>query len=83
MENEPNPAAGLRTNQRNIWTYYLHHRKKYPAAPCFVPKSPLSSSQFEVWMRALDALEEKNLIRIDRSAAHYTGWIMLPANRPR
>jgi len=83
MEDDIPLSPGLRTNQRNIWRYYLHHRQKYPAAPCFVPKSPLSSSQFEVWMKAIDALEEKNLVTIDRSAPHYTGWIILPARKPR
>lgn len=37
----------------------------------------MQSSRLDSYIRAIAALEEKGLIRVDRSAQNYTGWIML------
>jgi len=72
------PAAlCLTVNQRNLYLYFLHHKKKYKNAPCFVPKLPMQSTRMKDYLRAIEALEEKNLIRIDRSSPSYTNWIIL------
>lgn len=68
------PALSI--NQRNLYTYFLNHRKKYKNAPCFVPKLPAQSSRLEQYLQALIKLEMYGLIRVDRSGDNYTAWIM-------
>ena len=67
----------LRINQRNIYSYFLHHREKYGNTPCFVPRCPSQNSRVEQYIKAVERLEEYGLIRIDKSGGHYTAWIML------
>jgi len=69
------PVA-LTINQRNIYAYFLNHRKKYGNTACFVPRLPAQSSRLEQYLQALTKLEQYGLIRVDRSSANYTGWIM-------
>jgi hypothetical protein len=69
------PVA-LTINQRNIYAYFLNHRKKYGNTPCFVPRVPSQLSRLEQYLQALTKLEEYGLIRVDRSSANYTGWII-------
>ena len=71
--------SGLSINQRNLYSYFLSHQKHNKNAPCFVPKLFLVGNRLEAYLNALAALEKKGLIRVDRSAPNYTGWIMLPA----
>ena len=70
------PALSI--NQRNLYFYFLAHRKKNKNAPCYVPKISSKGISTEHYLRCLDACEEKKLFRIDRSAPNYTGWILLP-----
>jgi hypothetical protein len=70
-------TPSLTINQRNLYAYYLNHRKKYGNTPCFVPKLPAQSSRLEQYLQALVRLEEYGLVCVDRSSANYTGWIML------
>jgi len=74
------PVA-LTINQRNIYAYFLNHRKKYGNTPCFVPRVPSQLSRLEQYLQALTKLEEYGLIRVDRSSANYTGWIMREPKR--
>jgi hypothetical protein len=67
----------LTINQRNLYTYFLNHKKKYGNTPCFVPKLPAQSSRLDQYLQALIKLEQYGLIRVDRSSDNYTGWIML------
>ena len=71
--------SGLSINQRNLYCHFLAHQKRNKNAPCFVPKLFLVGNRLETYLNALSALERKGLIRVDRSAPNYTGWIMLPA----
>ncbi len=75
------PAAtapiGLSINQRNLYLYFLNHRKKYKNTPCYVPRCPGQNSRIEPWLNALIKLEQYGLVRIDRSSANYTGGFML------
>ena len=70
--------SGLSINQRNLYCHFLAHQKRNKNAPCFVPKNFLVGNRLELYLNALEALEKKGLIRVDRSAPNYTGWIMLP-----
>ncbi len=71
------PPIGLTINQRNIYMYFLNHRKKYKNTPCYVPRCPVQNSRLDQYLTALTRLEEHGLVTIDRSSANYTGWIML------
>ena len=71
------PPLGLTINQRNIYMYFLNHRKKYKNTPCYVPRCPGQNSRLEQWLNALVKLEMHGLIRVDRSSVNYTGWIIL------
>jgi hypothetical protein len=66
----------LTINQRNIYMYFLNHRKKYKTAPCFVPKCPTQNG-IQIYLNALIKLEQYGLMRVDRNSDNYTGWIML------
>jgi len=70
----------LTINQRNLYTYFLNHSKKYGNTPCFVPKLPAQNSRLDQYLQALIKLEQYGLITVDRTSDNYTGWIM---NKPR
>ena len=74
------PVA-LTINQRNLYAYFLNHRKKYGNSPCFVPKVPSQNSRLDQYLQALIKLEQYGLIRVDRTSANYTGWIMTEGKR--
>lgn len=76
MQQSQQQQIRLTTNQRNLYLYYLNHKKKNKHAVCFVPKMPMQSTRMQNYLRAIEALEEKNLISVDRSADNYTGWII-------
>lgn len=76
-DSHPKISKGLTINQRNLLTYYLNHKKKYKNVPCYVPRIFTQSSRLPDYLQALSRLEELKLIRIDRTASNYTGWIML------
>jgi hypothetical protein len=69
-------GQNLTINQRNLYLYYLNHKKKNKHAVCFVPKMPMQSTRMQDYLRAIEALEEKKLITVDRSSDNYTGWII-------
>ena len=71
-----NQIPALTINQRNIYTYFLNHRRKNGKSPCFVPRLPSQSSRLDQYLQALVKLEQYGLIRVDRSAANYTAWII-------
>lgn len=71
------PKIKLTINQRNLWFYYLNHRRKHGDMPCFVPKTPSQKTRTEDYITAIQRLEEYGLIRVDRRSDNYTGWIML------
>lgn len=76
LTQEQTTIPTLTINQRNLYLYFLNHKKKYKNAPCFVPRCPAQNSRIEMYINALTKLEMYGLIRVDRSADHYTGWIM-------
>ena len=69
------PPIGLTVNQRNLYMYYLNHMKKRPDEPCYVPMLP-NPSRLKYYMIAIQRLEEHKLVAVDRTAEHYTRWIL-------
>jgi hypothetical protein len=67
----------LTINQRNLYTYFLNHRKKHGNTPCFVPRCSTQVSRLDQYLQALVKLEMYGLVRIDRTSENYTGWIIL------
>ena len=76
METTLNPPVALTINQRNLYTYFLNHRKKYKNTPCYVPRCSTQVSRLDQYLNALVKLEQYGLITVDRSSANYTGWII-------
>ena len=76
MQIDNSAPLTLSINQRNLYLYYLNHKKKYKHTPCFVPKISLQGNRTKDYLRALEVLEEKRLVSIDRTADNYTAWIM-------
>jgi hypothetical protein len=66
----------LTINQRNLYTYFLGHRKKHGKTPCFVPRCTTQVSRLDQYLNALTKLEQYGLIRVERCSDNYTGWIM-------
>ena len=69
------PVA-LTITQRNLYAYFLNHRKKHGKTPCFLPRVPSQNSRLEQYLNALIKLEQYGLIRVERCSDNYTGWIM-------
>lgn len=65
---------GLRTHQRNLFSYYLAHKQKHPDKPCYVPR--LSCHHYAVHIRAIDVLEERGLVAVTRNGDDYRNWIL-------
>lgn len=72
-----NGVPGLSINQRNLYLYYLNHRKKHPHTPCYVPKNMAQGNGKVDYFKAIEKLEKLRLVRVDRTAENYTGWILL------
>ena len=70
----------LTYNQRYLYTHYLHTKKRYPNAPCFVPKYLGKANLIHEYINALQRLEDYGLVSVDRSAPNYRGWTL---NEPR
>lgn len=75
-EQKQHKSLGLTVIQRNLYLYYLNHKKKNKHAVCFVPKLFMQSTRMPDYLRAIQVLEEKNLIKVDRTADNYTAWII-------
>ena len=71
-----NEIPALSINQRNLYLYYLNHKKRHPHSPCFVPKMSVQGNRMADYLKTLERLEEMNLIRVERVSDNYTGWIM-------
>ena len=69
-------APGLTINQRNLYLYFLNHKKKHKNTPCYVPRCSTQISRLDQYLNALIKLEQYGLLRVDRTSANYTGWIM-------
>lgn len=71
--------SGLTINQRNLLLYYLNHKKKHGDKPCHVPRFPSQVSRFSDYLRAMERLEERGLLRIERNSDNYLSWTIVDA----
>ena len=69
--------SGLTINQRNLLLYYLNHKKKHGDKPCYVPRFPSQVSRFSDYLRAMERLEERKLLHIERSSEDYLSWTIV------
>lgn len=79
----PSLMRALTITQRNLYLHFLNHQEKNPNEPCYVPPNPAQNSRLSQYMKAIQRLEEMNLIVVDReSAFYYTGWVMRSPEEP-
>jgi hypothetical protein len=71
-----NQLPALSINQRNLYLYYLNHKRKNPNAPCFVPKVSVQGNRMADYLKTLERLEQFKLISVERVSDNYTGWII-------
>lgn len=63
----------LRTNQRNILRLVAQYELRNPGQPCLLGK--VTASRQKVFLSAVAALEEKQLIQIDRTSSDFRAWV--------
>lgn len=66
----------LTINQRNVYLHFLNHKEKGLTTPCYVPPAPSSRNRLSLYLRAIERLEELNLIVVDRDSDDYREWVM-------
>lgn len=71
-----NQVPALSINQRNLYLYFLSHKKRHKHAPCYVPRNSVRGNGLNDYLKTLEKLEQLNLITVDRTADNYTGWII-------
>lgn len=71
-----NQVPALSINQRNLYLYFLSHKKRHKHAPCYVPRNSVLGNGLKDYFKTLEKLEQLNLITVDRTADNYTGWII-------
>jgi hypothetical protein len=69
-------VLSLRTTQRNIYRQLLVHQRKYGDKPCPIQIHTSYGAKARDYLNALNALERKQLVVIDRIGKHYTQWTM-------
>ena len=74
----PLTMRSLTSHQRNLYFYFLNHQEKRSDEPCYVPTSPVAHGRLNQYFQALERLEELHLVTVDREAADYREWVMLP-----
>jgi len=63
----------LKLNARNLLTYIIHFKERYPNSPCFIPRCP--NKNLASHLRAVEILEKHKLIRVSRESNPYTNWV--------
>lgn len=81
MEIPASGAVNLTTNERYIYGHFLHHYKHRRHSPCFVPISPRRRYKLDYYLKALERLEAKGLISLERITPNYSGWIIKPPTK--
>ena len=66
------PLPSLRTNQRNILRLVAQHVQRNPGEPCYLGK--VTASRVNVFLKAVNSLEEKQLIEINRTSSNFRAW---------
>jgi len=65
----------LTTTERNLLNYMETHYKRTPTAPCFVP-GRYAGGTLDRYLKILERLEERNLIKVERNDGPYTTWVL-------
>lgn len=71
-----NSQLALPINQRNVYLYYLQHKKTKGDAPCLAPKSPLAANRLEQHLNAIRKLEERGFFKVRRGSEDYREWVL-------
>lgn len=71
-----NSQLALPINQRNVYLYFLQHRKTKGGETCFAPKSPLAGNRLEQHLRAIEKLEERGFFKVHRNSDNYLEWVL-------
>lgn len=72
---EPKPQlTGLTHLQRSIYLHFLNHKAKRTGQPCLLPKYAGRADKIRNFFTALEKLEERGLIVVDRRPANYKSW---------
>lgn len=66
------PLLSLRTNQRNVLRLVAQHEQRNPGEPCYLGK--VTASRVNVFLKAVNSLEQKQLIEIDRTSDNFRAW---------
>ena len=62
----------LRTNQRNVLRLVAQHEQRNPGEPCYLGR--MTASRVNVFLKAVNSLEEKELIEIERTGSNFQAW---------
>jgi len=62
----------LRTNQRNVLRLVAQHEQRNPDQPCYLGR--MTASRVNVFLKAVNSLEEKELIEIERTGSNFQAW---------
>ena len=73
-ENNPLDLTGLTVQQRYIYQYFLHHKGEGTGRPIPVPTYAGRADKIHKFFTALNRLEERGLIVVDRRASNYKEW---------
>lgn len=68
------PVRGLSLWQRYIYQHFLYHQSKRTGQPCLLPVYTGGADKVWQFLTALDKLEERGLIVVDRRSADYRRW---------
>ena len=66
--------TGLTYLQRLIYRHFLAHLAKKTGEPCLLPTYTGKASSIHEFFAALDRLEERELLTVDRSPENYKSW---------
>ena len=71
LMNKPTLRKSLTPAERNLIRYVKYHQKNYPHVPCFLPRQSSSLPRF---MKQLETMENRKLIKVNRIGQSYLRW---------
>jgi hypothetical protein len=73
-EKDTAQLTGLTHLQRSIYLHFLNHKSKRTGQPCLLPQYAGRADRIKLFFTALERLEERGLIVVDRRPANYKSW---------